>query len=137
MYSRNCGSNWPSSGALIACSTRGWALIGPGPISRRCGGFRSSKKSTMRMLLQPVVRDVDSARNPDFFVFHIFNEFLKGFESSGFANQATVQPDRHHAPALGVEDVEGILEVLVELLAGVEALRRGEAHVVRVQRVGH
>ncbi|MNN27558.1 hypothetical protein D3C81_1410970 [compost metagenome] len=36
-----------------------------------------------------------------------------------------------------VEDVERILQVLEELLAGVEALRRGKAHVVRVQRVRH
>ena len=39
--------------------------------------------------------------------------------------------------ALGVEHVEGVLQVREELLAGVEPLRRGEAHVVGIERVGH
>jgi hypothetical protein len=38
--------------------------------------------------------------------------------------------------ALGVERVERILEIGVESVAGVEALRRRESHVVRVERVG-
>ena len=32
------GSYWPTSGADIARSTRGSAVIGPGPISSRGGG---------------------------------------------------------------------------------------------------
>ena len=40
---RNCGSNWPSNWFDMARSTRGSALIGPGPISRRGGGLSSSK----------------------------------------------------------------------------------------------
>ncbi|MNN09878.1 hypothetical protein D3C81_1227840 [compost metagenome] len=39
--------------------------------------------------------------------------------------------------ALGIEHVERVLQVLEELVARVEALRRGEAHVVRVERVRH
>ena len=38
MYVVITGSNWPTSGADIARSTRGSALIGPGPISNRGGG---------------------------------------------------------------------------------------------------
>ncbi len=38
--------------------------------------------------------------------------------------------------ALGIERVEGVLQVGVELLARVEALRRRKAHVVGVERVG-
>ena len=40
---RNCGSNCPSNCVDIALSTRGSALMGPGPISRRGPGFSSSK----------------------------------------------------------------------------------------------
>ena len=36
-----------------------------------------------------------------------------------------------------MQDVEGIFEVIEKLLSRIEALRRGEAHVVRVQRVRH
>ena len=38
MISRNCGSRWPSSGVVMAVSTRGWASDGPGPRSRRGDG---------------------------------------------------------------------------------------------------
>jgi hypothetical protein len=40
---RNCGSNCPSNCVDIALSTRGSALMGPGPISKRGAGFSSSK----------------------------------------------------------------------------------------------
>ena len=51
-----------------------------------------------------------------------------------------MQADRHHlrrALAFGIEHVEGILQIGEELVAAVEALRRGEAHVVGVERIGH
>ena len=38
--------------------------------------------------------------------------------------------------AFGIERVEAVLEIGEELVAGIEALRRGEAHVVGVERVG-
>src|SRR5881394_1637889 len=128
MYSRNLGSNWPSSGFAIAASTRGWALIGPGPISSRGGGSRSSNSSTMRVVLQPVARDVDATGDPHFLRFHMTNEFFQGGKTAWPAREPAVQPDRHHAAAFGVEHVEGILEVVEELLSGIEALRGGEAH---------
>src|SRR5436305_2087840 len=137
MYSRNCGSNCPSSWALIARSTRGSALMGPGPMSRRGAGFRSAK-SGMRMVFQPVAGDVDAARHPDFaFGGKVSQETLEGSNASRAAGQPAMQPDRHHATAFGTQDVESVLEVLEELLAGIEALRGGEAHVVRVQRIGN
>src|ERR1041384_2875476 len=102
MYWRNCGSNCPRSWALIARSTRGSALIGPGPISSRGAGLMSCITSLfMRMVLQPVASDVDAPREVAFLV----------------------------------EDVEGVLEIGEELIARVEPLGRGEAHVVRVQRI--
>src|SRR5437762_1514956 len=36
----NAGSRWPTSGADMALSTEGAALLGPGPIKRRGGGIR-------------------------------------------------------------------------------------------------
>ena len=59
---------------------------------------------------------------------------------AGLAEQAAVHADRHHlrpVVALGVEHVEGVAQVGEEVIAGVEALRRREAHVVGVERVGH
>src|SRR4051812_33516676 len=126
MYSRNCGSNWPSSGALIAWSTRGCALIGPGPISRRGGGLRSSKRSVMGMMLQPMARDVDAAGDPHLLRAHVADELLDRRGPAGTTREAAMQSDRHHAAALGVEDVEAVLEVFEEIVAGVETLRRGK-----------
>ena len=51
-----------------------------------------------------------------------------------------MQADRHHfrrRRALFVERIEGVLQIGVELVAAVEALGHGEAHVVGVERVGH
>src|SRR5439155_20789506 len=133
MYCRNCGSNWPRSCALIARSTRGSALIGPGPISRRGAGLICS---AMGMVLQPVARDVDAARDPHFaFPARITQKALQRSEASRPADEAAMQADRHHAPALGMKNVERVLQVIEELLAGIEALRRREAHVVGVERI--
>src|SRR4051812_27996707 len=106
MYSRNFGSNWPSSGFAIAASTRGWALIGPGPISSRCGGSRSSKSSAMRGVLQPVPRDIDAACDPHLLAPHILQETLQRCEAARASRQPAMQADRHHPAAFGVEDVE-------------------------------
>src|SRR5689334_17875876 len=139
MYCRNCGSNWPRSWALIARSTRGSALIGPGPISRRGAGLMSCMTSlSMRMVLQPVACDVDAPRDPDLLAAHVLEKALERGEPSRTADEPAVQADRHHARravAFLVEDVEGILEIGEELVARVEPLGRGEAHVVRVQGI--
>src|SRR6185295_5294721 len=137
MYSRNCGSNWPRSWALIARSTRGSALIGPGPISNLGAGLMSS---SIGMVLQPVAGDVDAPREPHFLAAHVLEEAPERREPPRPPGEAAMQADRHHARqavAFVVEDVEGVLEIGEELIARVEALRRGEAHVVRVQGVGH
>src|SRR5688572_2374130 len=106
MYSRNFGSNWPSSGAAIACSTRGWALIGPGPISSRCGGSRSSNSSAMGVMLKPVAGDVDAARHPDFLAPDVLQKPLERGNPPRTADQAAMQADRHHAIAFGVQNIE-------------------------------
>src|SRR3954466_10085035 len=94
MYSRNCGSNCPRSCALIARSTRGSALIGPGPIRSRGAGLISS---SMGMVLQPVTCDIDAAREPDLLSAHVFQKLLERFEASGAADQPAMQAHRHHA----------------------------------------
>src|SRR5688572_29612284 len=94
MYCRNCGSNWPSSWALIARSTRGSALIGPGPISSLGAGLMGS---AMRMLLQPVLGDIDAAREPHLLAAHVFQEALERSEPPGPAHEPAVQAHRHHA----------------------------------------
>src|SRR5438128_3029748 len=133
MYWRNCGSNWPRSCALIARSTRGSALIGPGPINSRGAGLICS---TMRMMFQPVAGDVDAACDPDFaFPARIAQKAFQRREAPRPADEAAVQPDRHHAPALGMKNVQRVLQVIEELLAGIETLRRREAHVVGVERI--
>src|SRR5688500_18444291 len=138
MYSRNTGSNWPSSGALIARSTRGSALIGPGPMRRRGGGLIGRIASlSMGMVLEPVARDVDAPRNPDLLVLHVADESLERGQAAGAAREAAVQADRHHAMLLGVQHVEAVLQIGEEIVARVEALRGGEAHVVGVERIRH
>src|SRR5688572_19068967 len=101
MYSRNLGSNWPSSGLAIAASTRGWALIGPGPISRRLGGSRSSNRSAMGVMLQPVPGDIDSAGDPHFLSSGVLQKPLERGGPAGPADEPAMQADRHHPPAFG------------------------------------
>ena len=92
------------------------------------------------MLGDPVTRDVEPGCNPDAIVAErIVKEPRERERASGPADQAAVQADRHHLwrdVAFGIERVERILEIGVELIAGVEALRGGEAHVVGVERIG-
>lgn len=51
-----------------------------------------------------------------------------------------MQADIHHARppglTLGIERVETVFQIGEELVARIEALRRGEAHVVGVERIG-
>ena len=60
------------------------------------------------------------------------------------ADDAAVQADRQHLRriesrriAFTIQHVEGVLQIVEELRARVEALRGREAHVVRIERVGH
>src|SRR3990170_6653466 len=134
MYSRNTGSNWPSSGALMARSTRGSALIGPGPINRRGGGLMGS---TMGMVLEPMTGDIDAPRDPHLLVLHVLDEPLERRQAARPAGEAAVQADRHHAVLLRVQHVEAVLQIGEKVVARVEALRRGEAHVVGIERIRH
>lgn len=58
----------------------------------------------------------------------------------GAADEAAVEADRHlgaAAFALRIEHIRGVFEIGEELVAGIEALRRGETHVVGFERIGN
>ena len=92
------------------------------------------------MLLDPVARDVEPGRNPGLVMGeHIVEEPGQRSRAPRPPDEAAVQADRQHLGrdvALGVERVERVLQVGVELVPRVEALRRSEAHVVGIERVG-
>ena len=86
--------------------------------------------------------DVDAARQPHFLMrLDVVNEPLQRRGAARAADQPAMQADIHHArpprATLFVVRVERIPEIGEELVAGIEALRRRETHVVGVQRVGN
>src|SRR3546814_16892344 len=80
-------------------------------------------------------------RDPDAIVpLDVVQKPLQGGETAWTPDQAAVQSYRHHLGgmfALGVEDVEGIFQIGVELVTAVDALCRGKTHVVGVEGIGH
>ena len=79
--------------------------------------------------------DVDAARNPDFFLFtYIVEEFGETQGAARSAGQAAMQAHAHHfggtALAFLIEAIEAVFQVLIKVLAGVEALRSGKAHII-------
>jgi len=60
--------------------------------------------------------------------------------SPGAPSQSAVQADGEHfrgVAALGIEHVERVLQILIELFAGIEAAGNREAHIVGIQGIGH
>ena len=95
-----------------------------------------------RMRRGPVLGDLQAGGEPDALVAaDIVEKAFQGLRPAGTPDEAAMQADRHHLRralnALLVEAVEAVLEIGEILVARVEALRRGEAHVVGVERVGH
>jgi hypothetical protein len=85
----------------------------------------------------PVAGDVDPAREPDALMAGgVVDEAPERHDPAGPADQAAVEAHGHHPPAFGIERVEAVAQIGLELVARVEALGRGEAHVVGVERVG-
>ena len=93
----------------------------------------------------PVARDVDPARDPDLLVrLHVVEEARSAPIRPGLPSRRQCMPidiifgrSRPAGSPSRVERVEGVAQVGEEVLAGVEALRLHEAHVVGVERVGH
>ena len=94
-----------------------------------------------RMAGDPVAGDRQPRREPYLVVGErIVEEPSQRRRAAGTPDEARVQADRHHlgrAEPLRVERVEAVFEIGEELVAGIEALRRGEAHVIGVERIGH
>ncbi len=88
----------------------------------------------------PVTGDVHPAAEPHLLVtLDVFEEALERGQARRAADQAAVQAYGKHLRrfgTFGVEHIEGVLQVLEEVVALVEALHLGKAHVVGVQGVG-
>src|SRR6516162_7491731 len=150
---RSLGAKKSSVAWIAAAPRRGWArstqrLAKSGSWSAwlLIGAFSVDWVGVARLyrggvLGAPVAGDVDSPAEPYRRVpARIVEEAGKGCGAAGPADQSAMQADGHHAGAalaFGIEDVEAVLEIGIELVAGVEALARGKPHVVGVQRVGH
>ncbi len=72
--------------------------------------------------------------------FDVIEEPLQRRETARTAQQPAVHTDRQHLRrfvTLCVQDVERVAQVMEEVVRRVEALRRGKAHVVGIERVRH
>src|SRR4051812_44158271 len=82
--------------------------------------------AAIRMLLPPMPGDLDAAAEPDaVMLLRVVEEPLQRHDPAGAADDAAMQSDRHHPRRLRpllVQRVEAVLEIGVELVAGVEAL---------------
>ena len=78
------------------------------------------------MLADPVACDIHATGYPDVAVaLDMIKQALQGEEAARTADQAAVQADRHHARrfcAFGIKNVEGVTQVVEEILAIGEAL---------------
>src|SRR4051812_31234220 len=95
--------------------------------------------SKMRVLVVPMLRDLEPRRHPDALVLaYVVEEADQPRGAAGPAGETAVQPHRHHLRgglAFGIEHVEGVLQIRVELLAFGKTLRVDEAHVVGIKRI--
>lgn len=92
----------------------------------------------IRESVQPMLRNCLPGGNPNaFFPRNILQKVLYSSKPSRLSADAAVQADGHHFRlarlALSVQDIEGVLEVLLEGGSRTPATRRGlEFHVVVV-----
>src|ERR1700704_3333672 len=92
------------------------------------------------MLAMPMPRDIEPCRDPHPVARgSIVEKAHERRGASGPSDQPAMQPDRHHLGrilAFGIEHVEGILEIVEELVAAAETLRIDEPHVIGIERIG-
>ena len=92
------------------------------------------------MPLPPVPGDLYTPAEPDILVVQgISDEAFQAGHLRWPPSDTAMQAHAHHLRTLltlGIEHVEGVLQIGEELLAGVQP-RAGEPHVVGLQRVGH
>src|SRR5215213_7178641 len=94
-----------------------------------------------REMLMPVARDINAAGDPDLLVAQkIGDEALQGGSATRPSGQTAMKADRHHLRRASCtfreEQVEGVLEISEKLIARIEALGGGKAHVIGIERVG-
>src|SRR5471032_2909549 len=93
------------------------------------------------MMLAPVPRDINPPRHPyTIILLDVIEETLQRTEASRAAQQPAMHADGQHFrrfAAFFVKYVERVAQVSEKLLGRVETLRRGETHVIGVERVRH
>ena len=85
-------------------------------------------------MLSPMGGDLGAGGEPDPGVaLGIVNEAFDCHHPAGTPRQAAMKPNAHHLwralTALGVKRIKTVFEVIIELIAGVKALRRCKAHI--------
>lgn len=89
-------------------------------------------------MFAPVISDINAARNPDIVVTsNVVNKPSHSCRTPGVTCDAAMQTNGHHARPFRVQYIEGILQVIEELLSRVKALGRRETHIVGVECIGH
>lgn len=79
------------------------------------------------MLLHPVAGYIDAAGHPDIVVARdMIQKTRQSSRPRRLADHATMQADAHHAAALSVELVEGVAQIVEELVALGEPVERHE-----------
>ena len=113
--------------------------------SRLSGGFQERAPATFsprRVHFAPVAGDIDSACHPNLVVaLHIIEKFFERERTARPTDEAAVKTYIHQLRCafctLAIEIIEIVFEVGVEMLARVETLRRGKAHIIRIKRIGN
>ena len=102
--------------------------------------LRGGAKSGRRVMLNPMLRDLQPAAHPHLLVAeHVVDEARQGVRPPRSAAEAAMQADRHHlrlAFPLEIETVEGGLEIVEEIVARHPAGVGRELEVIRVERIG-
>ena len=85
--------------------------------------------------------DIHAAADPDLMVLlYVVKKPLQRGEPARPPGQPAVQANRHHSWdffTFLIEHIKRVFQVIEKLLAGVEALRCDEAHIVGVETVRH
>src|SRR6516162_729400 len=92
-----------------------------------------------RVMRHPTAGDIDAPRYPGFVVsLHIVEKACQGSAPARPADETAMQPDGEHLrriQSFSIEDIERIFQIVVELIAGVEALRGRKAHIIGIERI--
>src|SRR5262245_12517532 len=88
---------------------------------------RRSISGQRLMLAVPMPCDVEPRRDPHpVALVNVVEKTRQRGRTSGPSDQAAMQPDRHHLGrifALGIKHVEGVLEIVEELISAAKTLR--------------